>query len=289
MGKGLLGPKGESCGGKGGRGGSMAGRGSGWLAKCSIVSNDGLGRGGLVVHGEDLALYDNESWNDPRDFAKPIKAITLPQDVLSTSDRRLIELKNKVQRLMEAYLALTQPTQVNKVTTLCEICSGPHDTLYCMKDPEQAFVEYASLHTDEVGGNFMASKSIAAISHVEREELRKKGIKSPSKLFSLKYLSPASIKELNKNSSAPKRVHFINSIVILTKDRKEEDEIGTTKEVEELFEDEESEMETKEEVDEVFNDETEEEEDDDTKYYNSPPAIKDLVYYEWLLKNPQPS
>ncbi|GKC69660.1 hypothetical protein Tco_1115543 [Tanacetum coccineum] len=30
---------------------------------------------------EDLALYDNESWNDPRDFAKPVKAISLPQDV----------------------------------------------------------------------------------------------------------------------------------------------------------------------------------------------------------------
>ncbi|GJX92372.1 hypothetical protein Tco_0345698 [Tanacetum coccineum] len=38
---------------------------------------------------EDLALYDNESWNDPRDFAKLVKAITLPQDVPSTSDRRL--------------------------------------------------------------------------------------------------------------------------------------------------------------------------------------------------------
>ncbi|GKF66886.1 hypothetical protein Tco_0193403, partial [Tanacetum coccineum] len=57
---------------------------------------------------EDLALYDNKSWNDPRDFAKPIKAIALPQDVLSTSDRHLIELENQVQRLMEAHLALTQ-------------------------------------------------------------------------------------------------------------------------------------------------------------------------------------
>ncbi|GKB45387.1 hypothetical protein Tco_0896140, partial [Tanacetum coccineum] len=63
---------------------------------------------------EDLALYDNESWNDPRDFAKLVKAIALPQDVPSTSDRRLIELENKVQRLMEAHLALTQPTQVKK-------------------------------------------------------------------------------------------------------------------------------------------------------------------------------
>ncbi|GKA90756.1 hypothetical protein Tco_0812626 [Tanacetum coccineum] len=92
-----------------------------------------------------------ESWNDPRDFANPVKAIALPQDVSSTSDRHLIELKNQVQRLMEAHLALTQPTQVNKITTSCEICSGPHDTQYCMEDPEQAFVEYTSSRTDEAG------------------------------------------------------------------------------------------------------------------------------------------
>ncbi|GJS17481.1 hypothetical protein Tco_0411953 [Tanacetum coccineum] len=107
---------------------------------------------------KDLAFYDNESWNDPRDFAKPVKAITLPQDVLSTFDRRLIELKNQVQRLMEAHLALTQPTQVNKITTPCEICSGPHDTQNCMENPEQAFVEYASLRTDEVGGKWYTFK-----------------------------------------------------------------------------------------------------------------------------------
>ncbi|GKA60693.1 hypothetical protein Tco_0760100, partial [Tanacetum coccineum] len=71
---------------------------------------------------KDLALYDNESWNDPRDFAKLVKAIALPQDVL-----------------------------MNKITTSCEICSGPYDTQYYMEDPEQAFVEYASLHTHEAG------------------------------------------------------------------------------------------------------------------------------------------
>ncbi|GKC60442.1 hypothetical protein Tco_1088040, partial [Tanacetum coccineum] len=166
--------------------------------------------------------------------------------------------------------------------------------------------------TPENAGNSMAPKSIVAISHVKREELRKKGIKNLSKFVSLKYLSPASIKELNKNSSAPKCVNFVNLIVVLNKDgyteekdvsstntyehdlesivrRKEEakeqgneeDEMGTAKEVEELFEDKESEMETKEEVKEVFYDETEEEEDDDTKYYNSPPAIKELAYHEW--------
>ncbi|GJY85525.1 hypothetical protein Tco_0499551 [Tanacetum coccineum] len=69
---------------------------------------------------EDLALYDNGSWNDPRDFSKPAKAIALPQDV-----------------------------PMNKITTSCEICSGPHDTQYCMEDPEQASVEYVSSRTDE--------------------------------------------------------------------------------------------------------------------------------------------
>ncbi|GKA01487.1 hypothetical protein Tco_0674152 [Tanacetum coccineum] len=83
------------------------------------------------------------------DFAKPVKEIALPQDVPSTSDRRLIELENQVQRLMEAHLAPMQPTQVNKITTSCEICSGPHDTQYCMEDPEQAFVKYASSLADE--------------------------------------------------------------------------------------------------------------------------------------------
>ncbi|GJY55272.1 MAK10-like protein [Tanacetum coccineum] len=243
---------------------------------------------------QKLPHYGIDLWlqNDPRDFAKPVKAITLPQDVPSTSDRRLIELENQIQRLMEAHLAPTQPTQVNKVSSSCEIFSGPHNTQYCMEIPEQAFVDYASLRTNEVGGkrftpnqgprnfndaantwkekpnfnwahtqtftspqsgsisvhssgyqmklekalldfdshlekrlshlrtqlgqqqddmigkinllwktvseklndvstpentgNSMAPKNIAAISHVEREELKKKGIKSLSKLFSLK-------------------------------------------------------------------------------------------------------
>nr|GEV40221.1 MAK10-like protein [Tanacetum cinerariifolium] len=200
---------------------------------------------------EDLALYDNKSWNDPRDFAKLIKAIALPQDAMSTFDRRLIELKNQVQRLMEAHLALTQPTQVNKVTTSFEVFSGPHDTQYCM-EAEYAFVKYASSRDS------MASENITSINHIEREELRKKGIKSPSKLFTLKYLSPASIIELNKNPSAPKRVHFINSIVILRTD---------------------------EEIKEILKDE---EEDKDGEYFNSFPTMKRLTHREWILKNPRP-
>ncbi|GJY17887.1 hypothetical protein Tco_0389378 [Tanacetum coccineum] len=92
------------------------------------------------------------------DFAKLVKAISLPQDVPSTSDRRLIELENQVQRLMEAHLAHKQPIQVNKITSSCEICSGPYDTQYCMENPEQAFVDYASSCTDEAGGKWYTFK-----------------------------------------------------------------------------------------------------------------------------------
>ncbi|GJV85167.1 hypothetical protein Tco_1525065 [Tanacetum coccineum] len=97
----------------------------------------------MSIPSQDKPLT-NRPVNNLRYFAKPVKEIDLPQDVPSTSDCRLIELENQVQCLMEAYLAPTQPTQVNKVTTSCEICSGPHDTQYCMKNPEQAFVEYSS-------------------------------------------------------------------------------------------------------------------------------------------------
>ncbi|GJV63731.1 MAK10-like protein [Tanacetum coccineum] len=55
---------------------------------------------------EDLALYDNESWNDPRDFAKPVKAIALPQDVPSLSPQPQalnITFKARVRDYMAAH------------------------------------------------------------------------------------------------------------------------------------------------------------------------------------------
>ncbi|GKB97140.1 hypothetical protein Tco_0983277 [Tanacetum coccineum] len=79
-------------------------------------------------------------------------------DVPSTSDCRLIELENQVQRLMEAHLAPKQSIQVNKINSSCEIYSGLHDTQYCMENPEQAFVDYASLRTDEAGGKWFTFK-----------------------------------------------------------------------------------------------------------------------------------
>ncbi|GJV23625.1 hypothetical protein Tco_1376320 [Tanacetum coccineum] len=70
------------------------------------------------ISQEDLALYDNESWNDPRDFAKPDKAIALPQDVPMV------------------------------LTTLG----------IAWKIPSKPFVEYASSRTNEAGGKWYTFK-----------------------------------------------------------------------------------------------------------------------------------
>ncbi|GJY55029.1 hypothetical protein Tco_0446693 [Tanacetum coccineum] len=59
---------------------------------------------------------------------------------------------------MEAHLAPKQPIQVNKITFTCKISSGPYYTQYCMENSEQAFVDYASSHTDEAGGKWYTFK-----------------------------------------------------------------------------------------------------------------------------------
>ncbi|GKE26221.1 hypothetical protein Tco_1441605 [Tanacetum coccineum] len=58
--------------------------------------------------------------------------------------------------LAPTYIAPMQPTQVNKITSSCEICSGLHDTQYCMENPEQAFVDYASSRINETGSRQFA-------------------------------------------------------------------------------------------------------------------------------------
>ncbi|GKB26141.1 hypothetical protein Tco_0865542 [Tanacetum coccineum] len=101
-----------------------------------------------MFQGEDLALYDNKSWNDPRDLLSPVKAIFFASDVRVHLPSPHRAQKIKSNAWMEAHLALMQPTQMNKITSSCEICGGPHDTWYCMENPEQAFVDYASSRTD---------------------------------------------------------------------------------------------------------------------------------------------
>ncbi|GJV60963.1 hypothetical protein Tco_1467063 [Tanacetum coccineum] len=159
----------------------------------------------------------------------PVMAISLPQDVPSTSDRSLIELENQVQCLMEGYIAPMQPTQVNKITSSCEIYSGPHDTQYCMENPEQAFVNYAS-------------------------------------------------SQQNRNPSSLKRVHFVNSIVILNKEDEAKEE-GNVKSSTTEYEDHEMTVESEEEFEEETKEEIKEEEEDSLKHFDTFPSMKELRLY----------
>nr|GEU29579.1 hypothetical protein [Tanacetum cinerariifolium] len=155
----------------------------------------------------------------------------------------------------------------------------------------------------ELAGNSMAFKNIASISHIKREELKRNGIKSPSKLFSPNYLSPVSIVELNKNPSALKHIHFVNSIVTLSNENEAEERETITnitpkhdhnitkevkEEVKEVIDEEESDVEIDEEVEEILKDEEEEEDDEDGENFNSFLTMTELTHCEWLLKNPRP-
>ncbi|GJY90976.1 zinc finger, CCHC-type containing protein [Tanacetum coccineum] len=77
-------------------------------------------------------------------------------DHVNPTTKRTIDQSAGVQRLMEAHLAPKKPIQVNKINSSCEICSGPHDTQYCMENPEQAFVDYA--FSQGLVSNFMISQ-----------------------------------------------------------------------------------------------------------------------------------
>ncbi|GKD68500.1 hypothetical protein Tco_1322590, partial [Tanacetum coccineum] len=268
---------------------------------------------------------------------------------------------------MKAHLAPKQ------ISSSCEICSGPYDTQYCMKNLEQDFVDYASARTDKAIGlvsSFMASQdarlskfeadfkqqqgemtykidtvlkaitdrimgalpndtcstrihsSINAITicpnqlnkhhddkskgeeleersnpenldttdHPMKEELRSKGIKSPLKLLSLKYLSRSSLTKQNRNPTSPKRIHFINSIIILNKYNEAEGEGSMKPSATECKDheitvkaEEEVEEESEEEFKEETEDKTKEEEEDDAKYFDTFPTMEELGYHEFNI------
>ncbi|GJS98010.1 hypothetical protein Tco_0819180 [Tanacetum coccineum] len=110
-------------------------------------------------------------------------------------------------------------------------------------------------------GSPAAQMNFTSMKDPIKEELQGKGIKSPSKLLSPKYLSQSSLAEQNRNPSSPKHVHFVNSIVILNKEdeAKEEGNVNssTTK-----YKDREIIVESEEEFEKETEEEIKEEEED---------------------------
>ncbi|GJR39107.1 MAK10-like protein [Tanacetum coccineum] len=50
---------------------------------------------------KNLALYDHEGWDETKQFAKLVKAISTPQGVLKTPDQRLLELEDQINFLLK--------------------------------------------------------------------------------------------------------------------------------------------------------------------------------------------
>ncbi|GJT40152.1 MAK10-like protein [Tanacetum coccineum] len=189
--------------------------------------------------------------NDPRDFSKLVKAISLPQDVPSTSDRRLIELKNQVQGLMEAHLAPMQPTQKR---------------LSCLR------TQLGQQQDDMISKINLLWKAVS-------EKLDDAPLRDTAG-------NPAA--QINfTNPSSPKHVHFVNSIVIINKEDEAKEE-GNVKTSTTEYEDHKMTVESEEEFEEETKDEIEEEKEDSSKHFDTFLATKELGYHEWLLKNPRP-
>ncbi|GJS60551.1 zinc finger, CCHC-type containing protein [Tanacetum coccineum] len=124
-------------------------------------------------HGESLS----EAWTRFKDLLQKVPhygidlwlQVQIFYDHVNPVIRRTIDqsaggkLRNRNAKESWALLEdlFLYDNEMNKITTSCEICSGPHDTQYYMEDPEQALVEYASSRIDKAGGlvsNFMASQ-----------------------------------------------------------------------------------------------------------------------------------
>ncbi|GKE72477.1 hypothetical protein Tco_1534518 [Tanacetum coccineum] len=92
---------------------------------------------------------------------------------------------------------------------------------------------------------------------------------------------------------APKRIHFVNLIVILNKKNEAEEE-GSVEPSKTNYinrknaNETDKEVESEKEVEEETEGETEEEEEDNLKHFDTFPTMKELRYHEWLLKNPWP-
>nr|GEU72714.1 zinc finger, CCHC-type [Tanacetum cinerariifolium] len=96
----------------------------------------------------------SEAWTRFKDLLHkvPYHGIDLWLQVQIFYDHVNLATRRTISQSTSAHLAPKQHVQVNIITSSCEICSGPYDPQYCMENPKQAFVEYASSRTDEAGG-----------------------------------------------------------------------------------------------------------------------------------------
>ncbi|GJW33422.1 zinc finger, CCHC-type containing protein [Tanacetum coccineum] len=62
---------------------------------------------------KDLALFDHEGGDETKEFVKPVKAISTPQGVSKTPDRRLLELEDQINFLLKGSRPTPAPSSAH--------------------------------------------------------------------------------------------------------------------------------------------------------------------------------
>ncbi|GJU53225.1 MAK10-like protein [Tanacetum coccineum] len=201
---------------------------------------------GIDLWLQDLALYDNESWNDPKDFAKPVKAISLPQDIpmVHTTLNTTWKIPNKLSSIMHPRISTKWEAHGQTFINPWNGSFSTYSSSYQIK-LEKALIDFDSHQerrlssleaqlgqqqddmvskinllwkavseklddtpTRNTAGNPTAQMNFASTNYLTKEELRGKGIKSPSKLLSLKYLSQSSLDDEAKESAKSRATEY---------------------------------------------------------------------------------
>ncbi|GJX24162.1 zinc finger, CCHC-type containing protein [Tanacetum coccineum] len=123
---------------------------------------------------KNLALYDHEGWSDTKEFVKPVKAISTPQGILKTPDRRLLELEDQINFLLKG----SKPT----LKSLTHVPYAYADAVYSNPRPQShnkppklnPFTfrksKGPSLQTQALGTTFEARVRDYMAAHTERME-----------------------------------------------------------------------------------------------------------------------
>ncbi|GKF10523.1 hypothetical protein Tco_0048449, partial [Tanacetum coccineum] len=154
---------------------------------------------------DDLALYDNEIWNDPKDFDKPQAFVDYASSHNNEMGGKKLTTSQGPRNFNEATNAWKDKPDFNwaRTQTFTSPQDGSfstHSSSYQTKFERGVESEkFDNTPAYDTVGNYMARVNAISIDHLEKEAPRSKGIKSSS-------------------SSSPKRVYFINPVTVIRKE-----------------------------------------------------------------------
>ncbi|GJW62158.1 hypothetical protein Tco_0111493 [Tanacetum coccineum] len=160
---------------------------------------------------ENLALYDHESWDETKEFVKPVKAISTPQGVPKRPDRRLLKLEDQINFLLKG--SRPTPTSSSAHTPQAyvnAVYSNPrlHDHNEPHKLNSFAFRERIgpSPQPQALGTTFEARVRDYMVAHAERMERFENAIFKQSEEINDKMTEMFKLLKELMTSRAPKKV-----------------------------------------------------------------------------------